>query len=135
MSKAINICMIDDDDIYQFTMKLSLKPLDDIGAVNFFNDGLAAIDYIKNHIDNPQKLPDIIFLDINMPVMDGYQFIEEYRQIKSKLDKNIIIYMLSSSIDPVDVKKVKHIDEVSDYLIKPVKQEVLKTIFKDFKEH
>jgi len=135
MSNAINICMIDDDDIYQFTMKLSLKPLDDIGIVNAFNDGLAAIDYIKNHIDNPQKLPDIIFLDINMPVMDGYQFIEEYRKIKSKFDKNIVIYMLSSSIDPVDVKKVKHIDEVSDYLIKPIKKEVLKTIFKDFKEN
>ena len=130
MSKT-NICVVDDDNIFQFTMKLSLKPIDNIDEIRFFSDGLAAIDYILDNFNNPKKIPDIIFLDINMPVMDGYQFIEEYRKIKSKLSKKIIIYMLSSSIDPVDLEKVKLIDEVSYYITKPIKQDVLKDLFQE----
>ena len=130
MSKT-NICVVDDDNIFQFTMKLSLKPIDNIDEIRFFSDGLAAIDYILDNFNNPKKIPDIIFLDINMPVMDGYQFIEEYRKIKSKLSKKIIIYMLSSSIDPVDLEKVELIDEVSYYITKPIKQDVLKDLFQE----
>ena len=133
MSKT-NICVVDDDNIFQFTMKLSLKPIDNINEIRFFSDGLAAIDYILDNFNNPKKIPDIIFLDINMPVMDGYQFIEEYRKIKSKLSKKIIIYMLSSSIDPVDLEKVKLIDEVSYYITKPIKHDVLKDLFQELEE-
>jgi len=133
MSKT-NICVVDDDNIFQFTMKLSLKPIDNIDEIRFFSDGLAAIDYILDNFNNPKKIPDIIFLDINMPVMDGYQFIEEYRKIKSKLSKKIIIYMLSSSIDPVDLEKVELIDEVSYYITKPIKQDVLKDLFQELEE-
>ena len=135
MNKVKNIFIVDDDSIYQFTMKLTLRALDNIGEVNFFNDGLEAIDYIKANSNNPEKLPDIIFLDINMPVMDGYQFIEEYQELKTTLDKKIAIYMLSSSIDPIDTKKVEQISDVSDYLIKPLMEDILNSIIHAKKEN
>jgi len=129
-----NICVVDDDKIFQFTMKLSLKPLNNIGDVNYFNDGLEAIDFIIDcNVNDKNKMPDIIFLDINMPVMDGYQFIEDYRKISSKLDKTIKIHMLSSSIDPVDIEKVKNINEISSYITKPIEKGVLKSVFEDLK--
>ena len=127
--KKTNICIVDDDKIYQFTMKLSLRHIENIGEISYFNEGLEAIDFILENRNDSKKLPDIIFLDINMPVMDGYQFIEEYRKVKSKLCKEITIYMLSSSIDPIDLGKVKNIDEVSSYYTKPIQREALKDLF------
>ena len=125
----MNICIVDDDDIYQFTMKLNLKHIDSVAEVKIFNDGLAVLDFIKTNLNTLKELPDVIFLDINMPVMDGFQFMEEY--LKLKITKKINIYMLSSSIDPVDVEKVNRINEVSDYITKPIEHHKLKTIIDD----
>ncbi|WP_298473423.1 response regulator [uncultured Maribacter sp.] len=127
----MKVCSIDDDEIYQYTMSLNLKSLDSIGEIIVFNDGLEANNFMLDNLNNQEKLPDIIFLDINMPVMDGFQFMEEYEKIKSKLTKNIIIYMISSSADPADIETSKQIEDISNYLIKPIKLEQLKTILKD----
>lgn len=128
----MRICIVDDDDIYQFTMKLNLRPIDSVCEVKTFNDGLAVLDFIKTNLNNLKELPDIIFLDINMPVMDGFQFIEEYVQLE--ISKKISIFMVSSSIDPVDVEKVKGINQITDYLVKPVEPSKLKTIIDSLAE-
>ncbi|WP_298484252.1 response regulator [uncultured Maribacter sp.] len=121
----MKVCIIDDDEIYQYTMSLNLKSLDSIGEIIVFNDGLEANNFMLDNLNNQEELPDIIFLDINMPVMDGFQFMEEYEKIKSKLTKNIIIYMISSSVDPVDIEKATQINDISDYLTKPIRQQQL----------
>ncbi len=121
----MKVCIIDDDEIYQYTMSLNLKSLDSIGEIIVFNDGLEANNFMLDNLNNQEKLPDIIFLDINMPVMDGFQFMEEYEKIKSKLTKNIIIYMISSSVDPVDIEKATQINDISEYLTKPIRQQQL----------
>lgn len=121
----MKVCIIDDDEIYQYTMSLNLKSLDSIGEIIVFNDGLEANNFLLDNLNNQEKLPDIIFLDINMPVMDGFQFMEEYEKIKSKLTKNIIIYMISSSVDPVDIEKATQINDISEYLTKPIRQQQL----------
>ena len=77
-----------------------------------------------------EDLPDVILLDINMPVMDGFQFVEEYRKVKQKFDKNITIYMISSSVDRADVDKAKGVEEISKYFSKPLEYK-LKLIFED----
>ena len=65
-------------------------------------------------------LPDIIFLDINMPITDGWGFLEEFHELKKTLGKDIKIYMVSSSIDPRDHNRAKNIPEVTEYMEKPV---------------
>jgi len=128
MKNNRNVCIIDDDEIYQYTMSLNLKSLDSVNEIKVFNDGLEANNFMLDNLNNPEELPDIIFLDINMPVMDGFQFMEEYEKIKSKLTKNIIIYMISSSVDPVDIEKATQINAISDYLTKPIRQQQLRNI-------
>ena len=128
MNNNLNVCVVDDDEIFQFTMNLSLKSLGSVGKVRIFDDGLEAIDFMLDNINDQQELPDIIFLDINMPVMDGFQFMEEYIKIKPKVGKKITIYMVSSSVDPVDIEKAKLISDISDYIIKPIKQNQLKLL-------
>lgn len=115
----MSICLIDDDQIYTFGFKklINLKGFN--SKVINFRDGEQAIMWIKTRL-NSALLPDIIFLDINMPNMDGWEFMKEFAEIKSQLGKKITIYMLSSSIDLNDIYRAKNILDVEDYIFKPV---------------
>lgn len=113
-----NIFLVDDDHIYQFTAKKTLESMGLTEQVSIFPDGEKAIGFIKQHLANPGKLPDIIFLDINMPVMDGWQFVDEFQQLT--FPKKIAIYMVSSSVDEGDMMRSKQYKVVDDYIIKPV---------------
>ena len=131
IKKVESVCIIDDDLIYQFLAKEEIEYTNMVNNIMFFNNGEKALQFIKNTLSNNEMdiLPDIIFLDINMPVMDGWEFLEAYAQIKPKVVKKIIIYMVSSSTDIRDLDRAKSISEVSDYIIKPVSGSQLKSIF------
>ncbi|MHA7865303.1 response regulator [Flagellimonas marinaquae] len=126
--EPVNVFVIDDDDIYQFTIAVTLRSIPAVGSTRTFSDGAEALEYIVVHQNDEDKLPDIIFLDINMPVMDGFQFMEEFVELLPSLKKSIKVYMVSSSMDPKDIKRAKRIDEISDYLIKPLNPADIKEI-------
>ncbi len=67
-----------------------------------------------------------------MPIMDGWQFIDEYASIKTEIKKKIVIFMLSSSVNPIDIERASKINEISDYIIKPMKLEEVKMYFDNF---
>ena len=75
-------------------------------------------------------LPDIILLDINMPVMDGWQFMELFALLNPTLSKKIDVYMVSSSINKADIKRAKAITDISDFIVKPLDARSLGNIFK-----
>ena len=114
----LNIFLVDDDNIYQFTAKKTLESMGLSKHVSIFPDGEKAISFIKQHLSDPETLPDIIFLDINMPVMDGWQFVDEFQRLD--LPKKIALYMVSSSVDENDMKRSKDYQVIDDYIIKPV---------------
>lgn len=115
-----SLCVIDDDVIYQFAVKLNIKQLDLANRVLTFSNGELARDYFNENLANPDALPEVILLDINMPVMDGWDFLDWYKTIKNQLAKKSSIFMVSSSIDWRDIEKAKSYEEVSDYLSKPL---------------
>lgn len=123
MKKINTFCIVDDDDLYQFTTTLLLKNTDLVNKIIVFSDGLKAINFLKDEMGNIENIPDILFLDINMPVMDGWEFLEEYLLIKPMMPKTVVIYMVSSSVDERDVLKAKSISALSGYLIKPISSE------------
>jgi CheY-like chemotaxis protein len=99
--------------------------------VKAFEDGKEAIDVLeplmrRNEIE---QLPDLIMVDLNMPIMDGWQFIEAFTQIPCK--KQIILYIVSSSIDPNDRQRAASYSQVSGYLLKPITRDVLRSISKE----
>lgn len=128
MNTQPTIALIDDDEIFQFTtariIKLTNLPFN---VTQFFN-GEQAMTYLSNNAQQPDKLPDIILLDINMPVIDGWMFLDEFKTLAKKLKKKITIYMVSSSIAPEDIRRAKSNPFVSDYLVKPVSAETLRQV-------
>jgi CheY-like chemotaxis protein len=119
------ICIVDDDEIYTFLLKKALKKLDICNEISIYINGQEAIDSIKQIIETNQILPDIILLDINMPLLDGWEFLDEYIKIKNKLTKEISIYIASSSISIGDINKAKDHKEVIDFLVKPINVDTL----------
>ncbi|MCM4165646.1 MULTISPECIES: response regulator [unclassified Arenibacter] len=132
MNSSINVCIVDDDDIYRFTMIKTLRSLKLTNKIKVFSDGEEALDFMLDNLHNDKELPDVIFLDIDMPIMDGFEFMEEYVKLKPKLGKKITIYMVSSSVDPVDIDRAKKISEITDYIIKPITQDQLTYIIQEF---
>jgi CheY-like chemotaxis protein len=130
MKKKIEIaCIIDDDDIYVYGVRklIQLKQLCENLMV--FGNGQEALNYLKPIINTPDLLPEIILLDINMPVMDGWQFIEEFTKLHSNPAKKVTIYMISSSVNPRDVERAEGISGISKYIIKPITLDTLINIF------
>ena len=125
-------CIIDDDKIYVNLVKkiIEIKKLSE--NLLIYKNGKEALDYFKDIMQNvtdEDKLPDIIFLDLNMPVMDGWEFLNEFVKIKNNLNKKITIYVVSSSIDPRDLERAKSFNLVTDYLIKPIELKKFEKIF------
>ncbi|HMV45843.1 MAG TPA: response regulator [Leptospiraceae bacterium] len=88
--------------------------------IEIFNNGQDAIEFLKENTDKEEILPEIIFLDLSMPILDGWGFLDEYLFIKPKLNKKIELFILSSSVSPHDVERAKKNLDVSDFIIKPM---------------
>jgi two-component system chemotaxis response regulator CheY len=130
MKKFNDVFVVDDDKVYHFILKNLLKRNNIEVNSRFFENGHDAIEGLKENSKNGTTLPDLILLDINMPVMDGWQFLEEFRKIKGTLNKETVIYMVSSSNSPFDLNKAKDFpNEIQDYFLKPVCLEDICRIF------
>jgi CheY-like chemotaxis protein len=130
MKLVKTIAIIDDDDIFVYITKKAVEQTNIVQQIKVFGNGKDAIDFFKENTDNPDLLPEIILLDLSMPIMDGWQFLQEYTKIKPKIQKKITIYIVTSSISPEDMKKAKSIDAVSDFIIKPITKDKLIEIIK-----
>lgn len=132
MKKIDIACIVDDDPIFVFGAKRIMELSNFCKSFMVFNNGKDALDSLSPLVVSGENVPDVILLDLNMPIMDGWQFLDEF--IKIKTNKKILIYIVSSSIDPADTEKAKKYQNVSNFIVKPITVDNLKTILQQITE-
>lgn len=127
MNKFNSVLLVDDDSINNFLNKRLIKKLDLADHVEVKLNGLEGINYLKEAcVDSIENCPSIIFLDINMPVMDGFDFIKAYQN--SPFPKKGIIAVLTTSRSDQDIQTLRNLGDFY-FLNKPLTEEKLKNFF------
>ena len=117
------VLLIEDDLIFQFLFKFKFEAVEQISNVTTCGDGQEGIDYLLSIASEQEKLPDIVFVDLNMPILDGWGFLKRFEEEKHGFAKDIVCYVLSSSISPHDIKESENFPFVKKHLIKPIKDD------------
>jgi CheY-like chemotaxis protein len=117
--KLNSVLLIDDDEPTTFMYQMVLEESGCTDHVEIAHGGDDALNFFRNENVN-EKYPDLIFLDINMPRMDGWEFLQQLRELNAEKKKKAVIIMLSTSLNPDDELRAKYIDEVSAFKHKPL---------------
>ena len=120
--------IIDDDKLTVKLMSILISKSKFCEEIHTFNNAQLAIDKLKENRKNTTILPDAILLDLNMPIMDGWQFLDEF--IHLSIQKEISIFIMTSSIDPADIERAKKYDVIKDYIMKPITASKLEMLCK-----
>jgi len=126
--KKIKILFIDDDRATNFLNKYIAKSSEKIDSINLSHSGFEALDFLKSGLLDASKIPNLIFLDINMPAMNGWDFLKEFCGLDKRLVDEIKIVILSSSDDPVDLNKFEENKMLLDFLKKPLNKQALNSV-------
>jgi CheY-like chemotaxis protein len=120
-----SIWVVDDDPIYKIIMKKIIDKSQLFSSTAAFSNGKEAITALIDALESNCNIPDIILLDIEMPIMDGWGFINEFTKINPEIMRDIPIYISSSSIAAEDKEKAKNNKSILGYMSKPIKLEDL----------
>ncbi|MCF4101662.1 response regulator [Gillisia sp. M10.2A] len=129
MKRKLNcILLVDDDDAANFIHKRIIQMADCAEHVAVALNGEDALEYLTTKENGDYPKPDLIFLDINMPIMNGWEFLEEYEKLEQEQKGGELIVMLTTSINPDDIEKAKRIEHITDFHSKPLDLESLNEI-------
>lgn len=133
MIKIKSIMLIDDNEIDLLINQKIIKYSNFTGRIQTFNSAVQALNYLKliEDINAYHSLfsPQIILLDIHMPIMNGFEFLDEFDKLQIFKEKTVEIYMLSSSLNPDDIDKVNNNKNVSGLISKPLTADKLIELF------
>jgi CheY-like chemotaxis protein len=137
MKKKLScILLIDDDEPTNFLNRLTLEQSGCAEHIRAIQSGQEALDFLahkgkyRDGADCPH--PDLIFLDINMPAMDGWEFLEQYRQLRPEQKVPVVMIMLTTSLNPDDEVRARAIPEISGFENKPLRVDRVKELLKSY---
>ncbi|WP_339916340.1 response regulator [Yeosuana marina] len=123
------IAIIDDNLVFRKVTKMLLKKIGvNESNILLFKNGNEMYEFMQSYINNIEGLPKTLFLDLNMPVMDGWDFLKLHKLFKKKYNYNPKIYILTSSIDNKDYDHAMKFTNIEGYLTKPINEIVLTKI-------
>jgi len=121
----------DDNELDLRIIRLNLARNPVFGHVLYFNDGKPLWDYIKSNIDDAVNLPDVIFLDLKMPEMDGWGVLKSLEKNYTRLPKPISVYIISTSIDITERCRAMNYHFVKEFISKPLYRDKIISIAKE----
>ena len=127
MISSKTVWLIDDDELFNFLTANTLQTNNFAGEIKSFTDPKEALKKLEACAEKAQ-FPDLIFLDINMPVLDGWGFLASYRKLPKELKDSCTLFILSSSIDEDDAKRARINEDVRDFISKPLSKMDLEVI-------
>jgi len=128
-TKSVSILLVDDDEINNFiSVKLIKKTLLNTEIKTCLNGKFAIDELVEIQNSNPEELPDYILLDINMPIMNGWEFLDEYKRLGIDREGKSKIYIISSSVFNNDINKAKSYPLVKDFISKPLSVEKIREV-------
>jgi CheY-like chemotaxis protein len=122
------ILLIDDDEAVNFIHNRVIQKSGCANEVAIARNGLEGIEFLTTKVDGKYPQPDLIFLDINMPIMNGWEFLEEYENLEKEQKGRELIVMLTTSLNPDDKVKAQNIANIDDFHPKPLNGERLQAI-------
>ena len=122
-----NILLVDDDRIFNFLSEKTITSLGLANEINFASNGKQALEILDRCKKGELQMPDIIFLDLDMPVMNGYEFLDEFGKIDFPNKNAITIVVLTSSADPRDIDRTKQLG-IRYYYNKPLSRDEIKKL-------
>jgi CheY-like chemotaxis protein len=125
------VLLVDDDQVCNLISKKTLQRMGIVNEIHTALNGEEAINLLNDYFQGALSLPDVILLDLNMPIMDGFTFIEAFKKLNIPNKDSMRIVIVSSSQNPNDVRKAKEMG-ISVFLTKPVTETNLRTAFEDF---
>ncbi len=128
-SKPIDLVMlVDDNDTDNFISKRIIEITKFANRVEVKNSGKSALDYLRENQDNIDELPNLIFLDINMPIVDGFVFLYEFEKFNDSIKDKCKVIILSSSDNKRDIDKIVNNNHVIKFITKPLTETALEEV-------
>ncbi|WP_422860722.1 response regulator [Flagellimonas sp. S174] len=127
--KLKSILLLDDNPATNYIHKKFIAKVNCAEKVLDFQNGYEALKYIRDH---PQSPPDLIFVDINMPIMDAWEFLEEFEKLEEGLRQKSKVFVLTTSLSPRDVEKAGEIELIEDVIIKPLSTDDIERLITEF---
>ena len=125
--KKTNFIIIDDDDIFLKLGKMYLELGNCTSSVTLYNDATIALDIITGMLEHIDKKL-VVFLDLNMPVLNGFGFLVLIQQVPNALDEKLSVYIMTSSLNDDDLERAKNYPIVKKYLSKPMTMDMVNEI-------
>lgn len=123
-----HVLLVDDDAITNFIHTVILEKSKSVRRIKSVLGAEEGLSYLQECILKQHDLPVVILLDINMPVMDGWEFVEAFSLLPEEVRNKIHVFFLTTSRDPVEIERAKKLKVISGFLYKPLDQEALSKI-------
>lgn len=131
MKKIETACIIDDDPIFIYGTKRLMAEVDFCETFLVFENGEDAMDGLNEITASGEKLPSFIFLDLNMPIMNGWEFLEDFIKIPNHNRDKVTVFIISSSVDPRDLERIKSYKVVNNFILKPISTDDLRSVLEN----
>lgn len=124
MSKVF---IIDDDPIHQRIAQIMIAKHELFDGYSSYTDAELALEYLRNNAKNTEELPDVILLDLNMPIIDGWDFLEAFKKFQPELTKSISVFIVTSSVDEKDKLRSQTFPFVKGFISKPLSPDIIRS--------